>query len=77
MTFAQRRNYLTKRFSERIPVVKRSISVYPRTFKLYQFSWSVTMLNWRSCAPSAHVPRITWPWTLQLSVTYTGVLVSP
>jgi len=28
MTFAQRRNRLTSRFSERIPVVKRRISVY-------------------------------------------------
>jgi len=28
MTFAQRRNRLTTRFSERIPVVERRISVY-------------------------------------------------
>jgi len=31
MTFAQRRNRLTTHFSERIPVVKRRISVIPCT----------------------------------------------
>jgi len=32
MTFAQRRNRLTTHFSESIPVVKRRISVYVKTY---------------------------------------------
>jgi len=36
MTFAQRRNRLTTHFSERIPVVKRRISLYdPVQYMLY------------------------------------------
>ena len=37
-TFAQRRNRLTTHFSERIPVVKRSISVFCTEARLAQFS---------------------------------------
>jgi len=35
MKFAQRRNRLTTQFSERIPVVKRCISVFP----ISEFKW--------------------------------------
>jgi len=36
MTFAQRRNRLTTHFSERIPVVKRPISVQCHTYRVYK-----------------------------------------
>jgi hypothetical protein len=35
-----------------------------------QFSKRVTILNCQTCAPSAHKPRITWPWTLQPSIVF-------
>jgi len=34
MTFAQRRNHLTTHFSERIPVVKRHLSVDTKILKV-------------------------------------------
>jgi len=51
MTFAKRRNRLTTHFSERIPVVKRSISVF----------WYECIRHLRSCSKKAnmalHAPR--------------------
>jgi hypothetical protein len=40
------------------------------TPKRYKFSKWVTMLICRGYVPSAHVPRITWPWTLEPSVVH-------
>jgi hypothetical protein len=44
--------------------------VTPQTFKQDEFFKWVTMLNCHSCAPSAHMPHITWPWTLEPYVIY-------
>ena len=62
-TFAQRRNRLTTHFSERIPVVKRRLSVYAR---LVQYKrWRILTLNTPSLARqrclSSWGPRRT-PW---------------
>lgn len=35
----------------------------------FSFQW-FSMLNFHSCVPSAYVPPITWPWTLEPSVVH-------
>jgi len=49
MTFAQRQNRLTTHFSERIPIVKRRISVHTRSFYLPKHRISSTRANWLGC----------------------------
>jgi hypothetical protein len=50
--------------------------VTPWTSNQDQFSKWVTMWNCYSCPPSAPMPSITWPWTLELSVAYTNSILN-
>ena len=55
---------------DRDPFFDNKNRVTPLTARREQFSKSVAMLNCRSYAASAHVPRITWRWTLETSVAH-------
>jgi len=66
MTFAQPRNQLTMHFSERIPVIKRSISVYiqPVTYTV------LSLLTNNSGILNSEVLAISWLFTITFGISW-------